>query len=273
MFGRFRAAGFTLIELVVVIVILGMVSVGFARFIGIGAEIYVDAVGRDQMISQTRFMLERLTRELREALPNSVRVGVQGNIHCIEFVPIVASSSYVDIPVAPEAASNSMTLVQHAVSGISPSRIAIYPLTSNDVYGANPATATTGNVFNLNTAPTAGTGTVVATLNNFVRFDGDSPTQRYYLVNNAVSYCVDVTANSGQVRRYADYWPPVSGQEMPPSGVTGVLMGENIQTGSTPFSYATATLVANAVVQLTFRIVRNDEQIDFHHEVHLVNVP
>jgi MSHA biogenesis protein MshO len=263
-------------EMVIVIVILGVIGGGMANFIGLGAEVYVEAVGRERMISQTRYMMERLTREVREALPNSVRVMTSSNVSCVEFVPIKASSSYVNVPVHPESATDSISVVQHAVTGLDATKIAIYPLTTTDVYGTNAATATTGNIFEMTAAPSAGTGTETVTLSNSVKFDADSPTQRYYLVKNAVSYCADVssgTATSGQVKRYADYWPPLSGQEAPPLNATGVLMAENVKSGSSPFSYSTATLVPNAVIQFTLEIVRNGEEVDFHHEVHLVNVP
>lgn len=262
--------GFTIIEIIAVIVVLGIVSVGISNFLGLGANVYVDAVGRERVVNQTRFMMERLTRELREALPNSVRVNTTGTINCLEFVPIQASSTYMNIPVAPEAATNSIAVVQHAVSSISANKIAVYPLTSSDVYGTTPTSATTGNVFSLNTVPSTGTTTQTITLTNSVRFDADSPTGRYYLVNNAIAYCVDTS--NGEVKRYAGYWP-ASSQTSPPSGVTGVLMAEGVNAGTTPFNYSSATLVTNAVVKMTFEMVRDDEQIDFHHEVHLINVP
>jgi MSHA biogenesis protein MshO len=262
-------------EMVIVIVILGIVGSGLANFIGLGAEVYVDAVGRERMISQTRFMMERLTREIREALPNSVRVSTISNITCIEFVPIQASSSYVNVPVLPESATATIEVVQHAITGTTADKIVIYPLTLNDVYGTNSASATTGNIFSMDAPPSAGTGVQNVTLDNSVRFDADSPTQRYYLVSNAVAYCADVSSgtSSGQIKRYGSYWPPTSGQQVPPQNATGVLMAENIKIASTPFSYSSATLVSNAVVQFTFEIVRAGEQIDFHHEVHLINVP
>ena len=152
----------------------------------------------------------------------------------------------------------------------------VYPLTLTDVYGTNALTATTGNIFSMDAPPSAGVGVEEVTLENLVRFDADSPTQRYYLVSNAISYCADIssgTATSGQIKRYAGYWPPIAGQQIPPLNATGVLMAENIKAGSTPFSYSSATLVSNAVIQFTFEIVRAGEQIDFHHEVHLINVP
>jgi len=102
--------GFTLIELVLVILVLAIVSTGVTKFITYGVNIYQDTAGRDKQISDSRFVIERITREVRNALPNSVRVTADGK--CVEFIPILASSSYVDIPVLPDIASDTVTLVK-----------------------------------------------------------------------------------------------------------------------------------------------------------------
>jgi MSHA biogenesis protein MshO len=264
--------GFTLIEMIVVIVILGIVGVSSANFVSIGASVYVDAVGREQILSQSRFMMERLTREIREALPNSVRVGVSGNIHCLEFVPIVASASYVDIPVAPEAARIGINVVQHAITPLDATRIVIYPLSAAEVYTLDTLG---GNNFTLNEVPGEGIVVQAIAFAGNVQFRADSPTQRYYLVKNTVSYCADVSvggSTSGQIKRYANYWPAV-GQQSPPTGITGVLMAENLKSGIVPFTYSGATLVANALVKADLAFIRQGEAVAFYHEVHLVNVP
>ncbi len=271
-----NSKGFTLIELVVVIVVLAIVGIGTTSFISLGVNIYTDVVGRDQIISQSRFMTERITRGMREALPNSVRVGSNGSIRCIEFVPILASSSYVDIPVFPEGDSFTVTVVQHAISPLDANKIVIYPLNVGDVYGSNASVDVTGNIFSYAVSPANGTDAQDITLDNSVRFDADSPTERYYLVKNAVSYCADVSSGgttSGQMVRFDNYWPGGTQASPPVSWANGVLMAENIRAGSIPFTYSGATLVANAVVQLTLEFEQNSEVVIFNHEVHLVNVP
>ena len=87
--------GFTLIELITVIVLLGILSVGISSFLNFGTQIFVDATNRDEIISTARFSVERLNRELRKALPNSVRATDNGNSidpitrQCIEYTPII----------------------------------------------------------------------------------------------------------------------------------------------------------------------------------------
>ncbi|MEC9260142.1 MAG: prepilin-type N-terminal cleavage/methylation domain-containing protein, partial [Pseudomonadota bacterium] len=66
--------GFTLIELVTVIVILGVASAGIASFVRGSMQTYIDVSTREQLLSESRFAIERLKRELRNAVPNSVRI-------------------------------------------------------------------------------------------------------------------------------------------------------------------------------------------------------
>ena len=63
--------GFTLIELVMVILLLGIMATFASQFIGIGTQIYGDARSREQLMSDARFAMERLNREVRDALPGS----------------------------------------------------------------------------------------------------------------------------------------------------------------------------------------------------------
>ncbi len=54
---------------------------------------------------------------------------------CLEFIPIARSAVYLDITVAPEPASKTITLAPFAsVLVTNSSRIAIYALNSNDIY-------------------------------------------------------------------------------------------------------------------------------------------
>ena len=90
--------GFTLMEMILVIIILGIMGAGISGFISLSTQSYLNATNRDELIGNARFVIERLSRELRNAVPNSIRVqSWAGNrLQCIQFTPIVASTVYTD---------------------------------------------------------------------------------------------------------------------------------------------------------------------------------
>ena len=55
--------GVTLVEMVTVILILGILVVGVSSFIIFGTRIFVESSSVDQVLSQSRFAVERMTRE------------------------------------------------------------------------------------------------------------------------------------------------------------------------------------------------------------------
>ena len=107
-----KMSGFTLLELVLVIMLLGILAAGLCVLLTLTTQSYINISARDALLANARFAVERLNREIRNAVPNSVRVvNFQNFIQCIEFVPIIASSTYVDIPVLPEPKQSTIDVV------------------------------------------------------------------------------------------------------------------------------------------------------------------
>ncbi|MGF1685805.1 type II secretion system GspH family protein [Photobacterium japonica] len=92
---RSALSGFTLIEMVVSVVILGIIVLGIGSYLQWGAQGYVSTVSRERFQSEARFALEKMTRELRHAAPNSASREIINGQHCIAFYPIVAAGFYV----------------------------------------------------------------------------------------------------------------------------------------------------------------------------------
>ena len=131
--------GFTLVEMVTVILILGILVVGVSSFIIFGTRIFVESSSVDQVLSQSRFAVERMTRELRSALPNSMRLNSDSlTYQCVEFVPIEASTTYLTMPIIPAAAaSTGIVILDNTASAIRVNQFAwIYPLVDADVYSS-----------------------------------------------------------------------------------------------------------------------------------------
>lgn len=252
-----KGKGFTLVELIMVILILAIVSIGTTSFLQFGITIYQDNVNRDRQVGDSRFLIERLTRELREAMPNSVRVSNS----CIEFVPIVASSSYISLPVFPDKLDNALLVTPQQTGG---NKLIIYPLSPQEVYADNLLSQ--GKVFPITQFNDLGNNQLEVSFANDKSFSQHSPNSRYFIVDDAVSYCVDGTT----IKRYSGYWPTAT-QQSPPA-VNGVLMAKQ-QTNPAPFQYHQDSLLRHAVIQLNLSFGYEDEVLNLYHEVHIVNVP
>ena len=79
--------GFTLIEAVMVLVITAIVAAMVAVFIQKPVQSYVDSARRADLTDIADTAVRRMAREIRLALPNSVRNPADGSDQCIEFMP------------------------------------------------------------------------------------------------------------------------------------------------------------------------------------------
>ena len=245
--------GFSLIEMIVVIVILGVLSTGISTFINLGTQVYADATDREQVVSSARFAIERLNRELRSALPNSICLTNTANgicdenaNQCLKFTPIIEVTTYLDIPVAPDETPNIIKLIKFTKLFDAAWDAVLYPLRPADVYGSN------GKVFPVKkiSDDTDIDNDWGIELVNKIQFAEHSPTQRVFFTKGSVSYCLI----GGELSRY------------------GVLMAENI-TNSDPFTIGDASLQRNSIVQVVLKFTKNNEEIIFNNEIQVPNVP
>ena len=77
--------GFTLVELVMVMVILGIVGGMVAVFMRAPIEAYFSSGRRAALTDVADTAVRRMSRDMRKALPNSVRTSVNGTEACLEF--------------------------------------------------------------------------------------------------------------------------------------------------------------------------------------------
>lgn len=273
---RLYAQGFTLVEMVTVILILGILVVGVSSFIIFGTRIFVESSSVDQVLSQSRFAIERMTRELRSALPNSVRLnGNNLTYQCVEFVPIKASTTYLAMPIAPSAAAlTGSVILDNVASKIAVNQyVWIYPLTDSDVY--NIARQKRAQINSISTAANQVTLTFTAN----ARFAEASPRQRIYFASAPVSYCFEKASSSNELilKRYTGYGLTAS-QPVPADMGSGVLMAQGIANALTnsadlPLILTPSSLVNNAMVHLQPRFNVNGETFQYRHQVQVINVP
>jgi MSHA biogenesis protein MshO len=94
--GARRHTGMTLIELIVVITISGIISSMLVYFIVGSMQSYEAQVRRAELVDAAEMALRRMARDIRQALPNSVRVDATGRV--IEMLNTVDGARYRDGP-------------------------------------------------------------------------------------------------------------------------------------------------------------------------------
>lgn len=280
-----RLKGFTLIELVLVLVLLGVMAVGISGFMKLTTQTYINVSDRDELLSSARFVIERLNREIRDSVPNSARVkiGTVGGIdvQCLEFLPILASTIYTSLPVSPLPKSDIVNSVpfkdafgQDYQCDLScRDNIIVYPLSEDDVYVTSDTD--TGKVFAVGSIEYSSLNewTIKMDRADGVLFDQHSPTERAYFSDGPVSYC-QYTDKMYRIDNYTladnDYlFPPALANDY-------VLMAERLESldSSIPiFVIQQSTLKRNSIVQINLSFARGDESLAFNQEVQILNVP
>ena len=195
--------GFTLVELVVVIVLLGIIGTISSRFIGQTVQLYSDSTIQQQRIAEARFVLERLSREIVGVHPFSLRdpfasdVAYQGK--CIEFIRIAAVSSYLGSATTSAALrviENPNDMLQTGtVSALAVARrVSVYSQDAIDLYASvdNKSVKSVTAFSALNNSATFSTA-----------FGSDSTGKRYVVLDKTgpVSWCLF----NNQLYRYANY--------------------------------------------------------------------
>ena len=261
--------GFSLIELIIVIIILGIMGISFAKITSNSVSGYIDGKDRNQLSQSAQWVNERISREIREALPQSIRTSTNSGFHCVEFMPVTNASSYIDLP-----ASGNITNINAVGFNLTTSSAnfaAIMPINPTSIYSG---VGVLGDVASISTSGTDPNQAVIA-LAAPTNFDQRSPQNRFYLLSNPVSFCLN--DSNGQIVRYAGYGITAV-QQTPPNG--GNQIGENFSSTGNVFNYQPGSLSRSGLLQINLRLQNrnralsgNEESFEIFHEVHIRNVP
>ena len=267
-------AGFTLVEMVVVIVITGVIVASVAVFIRQPVQGYVDATRRAEMSDIADTALRRMARDLKLALPNSVRL-TDGD-QTLELLMTRTGGRYRTTGVGfldfTQMASSLSQLGPFA-SGVGQSiiagdRVVIYNLGIGEAeaYASdNSAVITSVD----NTVPNE-------PIINFSskRFPFESPDARFQIVEGPVSYACNTNAGQMNLTRYSGY-PITLGQPAAATLATTApvkaLLASNVS--ACVFSYTEGVTARSGVVALTLRITVAGESVQLYQEAHVSNVP
>lgn len=278
--------GFTLVEMVIVIVITGIIGSVVAVFLKAPVQGYVDSSRRAELTDIADTALRRVSRDIRLALPNSVRVTgtCSGATTCfIEFIPTSGGGRYrsglggtndiLDFV----AADTSFEVIGPVPAMVAGDSVVVYNLTSiaadpnpNAYVGNNRAAASVaGNIvtfaapklFPLDSCqhdPT--TGDVVGGC-------------RFQVIGKPVTYaCAPVAGGTGgALTRWQGYAIQAAQPTVSPGGTTA-LLANNVS--SCIFSYnASATAERSGLVTMHLTITEQGESVALYSATHVSNVP
>ena len=208
----------TLIEMIVTLVLIGIVGAAFAVFLGPAAKSFQAQTQRATLVDAAESALRRMARDIRIALPNSVRITNTGSGFALEMVPTVDGGRYCATGLADCSGASQLLDFSAAdtdfdvlgcfrdagflgASGTSNYRLAIGN-TGNEVYSGAPAVITPATTtVTLSTGGTCGVGTNRhhVALGAAFLFGEPSPRQRVFVIQASaapLTYLCDTTAKT-----------------------------------------------------------------------------
>ena len=257
--------GFTLTEAVMVIVITGILAGMAAVFITQPVDQFFDTARRATLADAADTVLRRIGRDLRAALPNSVRVN-PGNT-ALEFLHVRSGGRYREQgpgDVLDFTGSDiTFDVLGPAVSVQPGDSVVVYNL---GIPGATAYSGASANTDVRRVVSGAGGLLTNVAITSAARFPFASPARRFQVVDTPVSYI----CAGGVLRRYWGY-TIAAAQPVPPVGALNALIADRL-TGCN-FTYAAGTTQAQALVTLSLALTDGGETINLLYQIHVNNVP
>ena len=272
-----RQSGFTLIEMIMVIVILGVIGGTVAVFIRKPVDAYFDTGRRAALTDIADTAVRRMSRDISRALPNSIR---NASSQCIEFIPTRTGGRYRAAPDAGVAGNQSAAVLDFTVADTSfnmlsnnsnlPSNQQIQPNDLIAIYnlGISGADAYAGDNTAVVSAVVSGAETTITI--GAKQFPFASGNNRFQVIpgdEKIVAY----VCSGGSLLRSSNY---AYTNSCPTTAMTATVAVLATNVAACNFVAGASDQQRNALVQLTLTLTdTSSESVSLYHEVHVSNTP
>lgn len=288
--------GFTLVELIVVVVVSGIIAGIVGIFIVRPIQGYDAQVRRAELVDMAESALRRMQREVRRALPNSVRIVDEGtgNGRVLEVIPAIDGGRYRENPPGNPAArlnfnaadsdfdmlGNLLCTTNPEITGACGTytnyRVAIYNLGQA---GSNAYTGT--DVISSGTLTITSNGAADGVsdhirMNTAFDFAFRSPNQRFFIVESPISYVCNTATRT--LTRYQGYALTAAQTAIDTDAELTALaapsrIATNVVACTMTYDPGTSARAGLVTIGLTIRDPTTNEEIRLLHQVHVDNVP
>ncbi len=293
--GSHGSRGFTLVELIIVVVVGAIMAATLSLFLPPALESYRDTRVRSDLVDQTDTALRRMLRDVRMAVPNSLRMAAA---NCIEMVPAMTGGRYRadvdatnDTPAGcttPSATCAAPLYTDRAITAFdSLSTLSATPAAGdwvvvdnqngNDVYeGTNRAA-----IVSVATPPASWQGKHRITIAS-TQFPAGYAGGRFVVVPNnqkAVSYVctgagVDASGNgTGTLYRVKNYGFNAAYPSSCQSTATGEVLATHVRSCTFVYDPNQGATQQSGFLWLEMAITRNNETVFLAEGAHVMNVP
>lgn len=289
---RSSQSGFSLIELIVVVVLLGVLASGAGLLITNPIGAYQAQVRRQQLVDQGEMALRQIARDVRRALPNSIRITAVGAGTALEMIntvdgaryrdeeggiysgPVIGPSYVLDFASADQM-FNLLGPLNNPADFSSSNRLVIYNTSTNiyaeavDVDDRGIITNATTSISVVSLNPGVNQEDQIS-MNPAFQFTQQSPGQRIFFVDSSISYICDPAGS--QILRYAGYGFRAAQPTMPAD--FGVASGKVVSSlAACSFNYSTGSAQRGGILTIEITISDQGESVNLLHQIHVMNVP
>jgi MSHA biogenesis protein MshO len=267
---------------------ISVIVVAFASmFISSPVRGFVDQTRRLRLVDAADSALQRISRDVRRALPNSVRTRTNGGVVALEMLSSVDGARYRDQPPGSPAQQLDFAAADNAFNVIGPFTQIAKPFSSTShylaIYNVGVPGADAYELANVITPPGVQidiaadvfAGEDRVTLSSAHRFAYESPEKRVYLLDGPISYLCNPAA--GTLTRYGGYSIAAnhadrdSAGELLAAGAASALMADRVV--GCAFGYAPGTAERAGMLTLEIGIGEQGETVSLLAQVHVDNTP